>query len=209
MANVSRGSICRRPEARPRNIKSYLDGKRHRESTGTEDREEALEVLRRRIAEAERGRLFDCAGRITLGEMHELLLENCRYQRNRTNPSRQVKRLAEMFGGLRGEDVTEQRIREYCRERLEKDGMTPGTLRRELALLKRLLRFSACRRPRVPFVDMARVESTRQGFFEEDDLQALLAHLPEHTGNLVELLCLTGWRSRKSTRRWKPRGCCA
>jgi integrase len=200
MANVIRGSIYKRPEARTWNMKFYVDGKRHRESTGTEDREEALEVLRRRIAEAERGRLFDCSERITFEEMHELLLENYRFKRNRTDPSRHVRRLAEMFGRMRGEDITEQRIREYCRKRLEKDGMTPGTLRRELALLKRMLRLSASRLPRVPLVDMPRVDNARQGFFEEEELQAVLAHLPEHAQNLVEFLYLTGWRSSEAFR---------
>jgi integrase len=198
MARVSKGSIYRRPEARTWNIKFYVDGKRHRESTGTEDRESALEHLRRRIAEAERGVFHEPSQRITFEEMHQLLLENYRFKRNRTNPSRHVMRLAEVFGDMRGEDITEERIRAYCRKRLERDGMTPGTLRRELAILKRMLRLASARLPRVPLVDMPRVDNARQGFFEEEDVQAVLAHLPEHARNLVEFLYLTGWRSSEA-----------
>src|SRR5262245_56739428 len=106
MAIVSRGSIYKRPETRTWNVKFYVDGKRFRESAGTADREEALQYLRRRIAEAERGLFHAAANRITFEEMHELLLENYRFKRNKTDPSRHVMRLAEMFGRMRGEDIT-------------------------------------------------------------------------------------------------------
>jgi integrase len=39
------------------------------------------------------------------------------------------------------------------------------------------------------------VHNARQGFFEEEDLQRVLPHLPDHARNLVEFLYLTGWRS--------------
>ena len=200
MADVSRGSIYRRPEARTWNIKFYVDGKRHRESTGTDDRDLALAYLERRLEELKSGRFVELTQRITFEEMHDLLLENYRFKRNRTDPTRHVMRLAEMFGGMRGEDITEPRIREYCRKRLERDGMTPGTLRRELAILKRMLRLASSRLPRVPLVDLPRVDNARQGFFEEEDLQAVLHHLPEHARYLVEFLYLTGWRSSEAFR---------
>jgi integrase len=200
MANVSRGSIYRRPEARTWSIKFYVDGRRYRESTGTEDRELALAYLQRRLQEVRTNRFVEQARRVTFEEMHELLLENCRFKRNRTDPTRHVMRLAEMFGGMAGEEITEQRIRDYCRKRLDRDGMTPGTLRRELAILKRMLRLSASRLPRIPVVDMPRVDNARQGFFEEEGLQAVLPHLPEHARYLVEFLYLTGWRSSEAFR---------
>src|SRR5436309_6569486 len=78
--------------------------------------------------------------------------------------------------------------------------MTPGTLRRELAVLKRMLRLASPRLPRVPLVDMPRVDNARQGFFEEEDVQALLPNLPENARNLVEFLYLTGWRVSEALR---------
>ena len=99
---------------------------------------------------------------------------------------------------MNAEEITEERIREYSRKRLERDGMTPATLRRELAILKRMLRLASARLPRVPLVDLPRVDNARQGFFEEEDLQAILPHLPPHAKNLVEFLYLTGWRSSEA-----------
>jgi integrase len=200
MGNVSKGSIHRRAGSPNWSIKFWLDGKRVRESTGTSDRETALAYLRQRLAEARSGRFVTHPQRVTFADMRELLLANYRFKRNRTDPSRHVRRLAESFGDMLGEDITEERITEYSRKRMETDGMTPATLRRELAVLKRMLRLASPRLPRVPLVDMPRVDNARQGFFEEEDLQAILPHLPAHARHLVEFLYLTGWRSSEAFR---------
>src|SRR5262245_36408817 len=76
MSNVSKGSIYRRPETRTWNIKFYVDGRRYRESTETDDRELALAYLARRLEEVRTGRFVEQAQRITFEEMHQLLLEN-------------------------------------------------------------------------------------------------------------------------------------
>jgi integrase len=198
MPSVSRGSLYRRQDRDHWFIKFYVDRQIHRESTGTDYREAALAFLERRVREARLGRLLDTAERITFEQMHELLLENYRFKRNRTDPSRHVKRLAESFGGMLGEDITEERIAEYSRKRLGQDGMAPGTVRRELALLKRMLRLAGGRLPRVPLVDLPRVDNARQGFFEAGDAHAIIARMPPHARNLVEFLYLTGWRSSEA-----------
>src|SRR5436309_13446468 len=110
--------------------------------------------------------------------MRQLLLENYKFKGNRTDPRHHVDRLAESFGHLNAEEITEERIREYARRRMEKEGKAPATLRRELAVLKRMLRLASSRLPRVPLVDMPRVDNARQGFFEQEDVQALLPNLP-------------------------------
>jgi len=200
MPSVSRGSLFRRSGTPNWFIKFYVDGRIKRETAGTADRDEALEFLRRRTEEALCGRFTDVAQRPTFDDLRTRLLENYAFKRNRTDPSRHVKRLAEMFGGMLGEEITEERIAEYSRRRLRSDRVAPATLRKELALLKRMLRLSSHRLPRVPLVDLPRVDNARQGFFDEDELQAILAHLAPHARNLVEFLYLTGWRSSEAFR---------
>lgn len=200
MPDVSKGSLFRRATSPHWFIKFWVDGKRHRESTGTDDRAAALAHLRRRTDEARAGRFVPPTARVTFAEMHELLLANYRFKRNRTDPSRHVRRLAEFFGSMLGEEITEAQIREYSRKRMEADGMSPATLRRELAILKRMLRLASSQLPRVPLVDLPRVDNARQGFFEEEDLQAILPHLPPHARQLVEFLYLSGWRSSEAFR---------
>ncbi|TMQ65533.1 MAG: hypothetical protein E6K78_07480 [Candidatus Eisenbacteria bacterium] len=194
MPSVSAGCIYRQKGTKNWSIKFHVDGKVRRESTGIDDREQALAYLERRVDEARTERFVPVDRRITFDEMRQLLLENYRFKRNRTDPRHHVHRLAESFGHLNADEITEERIREYSRRRLETEGMTPGTLRRELAVLKRMLRLASPRLPRVPLVDMPRVDNARQGFFEEEDVQALLPNLPENARNLVEFLYLTGWR---------------
>ena len=200
MPLVSQGAIYRRKGTQNWAIKFYVDGQVRRETAGTPDRDQALSYLRRRVEEAARGTFIDRSARITFGGMRELLFENYRFKGNRTDPSRHVNNLAEHFGRMRGDEITEERIRAYSTKRLVTDRAKPATLRRELAVLKRMLRLASPRLPRVPLVDMPRVDNARQGFFEEEDLQAILPHLPGHARNLVEFLYLTGWRSGEASR---------
>jgi integrase len=200
MPTVSRGTVFHRKGTENWFIKFYVDGKLKRETTGTRDRELAVELLRRRVEQAMRGLYTDVSQRPTFAEMQAKLVENYEFKRNRTEPTRFLRRLARFFDGVSPEEITEERIAEYSRMRLKTDGAAPATLRRELAVLKRMLRLSSGRLPRVPLVDMPRVDNARQGFFEEEDLQALLPHLPSHARNLVEFLYLTGWRSGEAFR---------
>ena len=200
MPSVSSGSVYRRKGSAFWWIKFSVDGRVQRESAETPDREQATAFLNQRLLEAIHGRYVEIQGRPTFEVMRQRLIENYRYKRNRTDADRHTIRLAEFFGGLRGDEIVEERIEAYTRKRLEVDHAAPATLRRELALLKRMLRLSANRLPRVPLIDMPRVDNARQGFFEEKDLQAILPHLAPHARNLVEFLYLTGWRSGEAFR---------
>jgi integrase len=202
MRTVSKGSLHLRSGTRNWSIKFYVDGHLHRESTGTPDRQTAEAFLRRRLDEAARGCLVPFDDRPTFEDLRERLIENYAYKRNRTDARRHTIRLAEHFAGMRAEDITEERILEYARRRTA-SGAAASTLRRELALLKRMLRLSASRLPRVPLIDLPRVDNARQGFFEEPELEAVLAHLPPHARQLVEFLYLTGWRTGEALQlRW-------
>jgi integrase len=203
MPTVSRGSLFRRPHSPNWFIKFYQDGRPCRETAGTPAPEQALAFLSRRLDEARRGLFQDVSERITFEQMKELLLRNYAFKQNRTDPNRHVKNLATAFGALRGEEITEERISDYSRRRLECDHVAPATLHRELSVLRRMLRLASHRLPRVPVIDMPRVHNARQGFFEEADLQAVLPHLPDHARNLVEFLYLTGWRVGEALKlRW-------
>ncbi len=166
MSRLSRGSVFRRPDSPHWWIGFSIDVRVQRESAGTDDREQALAFLRHRLDEVRRGVFVELTQRIRFEDMRELLLENYRYEANRSDPSAHLKRLGEFFGAYRSEDITEDRIPEYSRKRLGIDRVAPATLRRELAVLKRMLRLGSRRLPRVPLVDLPRVDNARQGFFK-------------------------------------------
>lgn len=200
MTSVSPGTVYSRPGSPHWFIKYYVDGVPKRETTGTPNRDEAEAMLRRRIEEAERGLYRDIGQRITFTQMTESLLRNYAFKQNRTDPRRFIDQLAKSFGTLPGEEITEERIAEHSRKRLEVDLAKPATLHRELAVLRRMLRLASPKLPRVPLIDMPRVYNARQGFFEEGDVQAILPHLPPHARHLIEFLYLTGWRSSEAFR---------
>jgi len=203
MPTVSKGTIFRRAGSPYWFIKFYLDGRMKRETTGTSNPDQAREFLRRRVFEAEQGRYVELSRRPTFLDLRERLLENYEFKRNKTSPSVQVNRLAEYFGRMLAEDITDEHIVEYSRKRMKIDKVQPATLRRELAILKRMLRLSSSRLPRLPVIDMPRVDDARQGFFEKRDLRRIIPHLPPHIRHLVAFLYFTGWRSSEAFRlRW-------
>jgi hypothetical protein len=95
MPTVSEGTLYRRNGSERWYIKFYLDGEPRRESAGTTDREAALEFLKRRLAEARRGLFMEIEQRPKFEELRALLIENYRFKRNRTDPNRDVDRLAD------------------------------------------------------------------------------------------------------------------
>src|SRR5439155_13281988 len=121
MQRISPGSVYRRSGSDAWYIQFSIDGALQRESAGTQDREEAIAFLQRRIDEAIRGRYTDADRRPTFADLERLLLENYEFKRNRTDPRRHVRRLAAFFGGMKAEDITEARIREYSHKRLKGD----------------------------------------------------------------------------------------
>ncbi len=69
-------------------------------------------------------------------------------------------------------------------------------INRELALLKRMfsLAMQATKLLHRPHIPMLREDNTRTGFFEPEQYQAALAHLPEAIRPVITFAYLTGWR---------------
>jgi len=100
---------------------------------------------------------------------------------------------------MRGEGWTHKKgLHETWLKRAPRDTL-------ELAALKRMFRLGlragkVAFRPEFPSLE---VHNTRTGFFEEAELQAVLAELPDHVRPLVQFLALTGWRvSEACSLRW-------
>jgi integrase len=70
-----------------------------------------------------------------------------------------------------------------------------GEINRELAALKRMfsLAVQADKLTRKPHVPMLQERNTRVGFFESEQLDSVLAHLPEEIQPVIEFAKTTGW----------------
>ena len=92
-----------------------------------------------------------------------------------------------------------------------------ATINRSLAALRRAFRLAlrAGRVATLPHFPMLREKNARKGFFEHDQFDAVLKHLPDYLQPVMQVAYITGWRvpSDILTREWRstsismPVGC--
>ena len=176
-------------------------GKKHRESAKSENRAEAVRLLRRRLEEAGKGRPASEARKVLLKDLHDLVSQD--YQLNARKSGRRLasswKRLEGFFGKEeKAVDVNPVRLAAYVRHRTEQ-GAKPGTVKLELAAMKRA--YSLARKSGVLLANECpsdwptiRGGAPRQGFLEEPEFEAVAANLPPDEADLVRFLLATGWR---------------
>lgn len=118
---------------------------------------------------------------------------NGRRSLQRTEDS--LKHLRRHFEGLKVPQISTARVKEYIGMRQD-DGAANGTINRELAALKRMLRlgYQDDRVARVPYIPMLEEENVREGFFEPDEYLRLLKAMPADLRPVVTFAYRTGWR---------------
>jgi len=173
-------------------------GRVHRESSGCSNRTDAMKLLRRRLEEMGRGRLIGPdAERITFDDLAQILLDDYRVNERKSTERAKcsVNRLREFFGPCRALDISTDRAAAYVRAR-QQASAKPATIRNELAALKRMftLAVAAEKLPHRPHILSIEVRNVRTGFFEEPEVRAVLAHLPDDLQPVAEFAYLTGWR---------------
>jgi integrase len=106
-----------------------------------------------------------------------------------------VGHLREAFERTPAAAITYERMDAYVMARLDA-GAKNATVRQEIAILGRMLTLAVRAgrlgvRPQLPEINL---QNTREGFFEPEQLQALLPHLPEQLRPVALFAYLTGWR---------------
>lgn len=173
-------------------------GKRFRESSGSEKKKAASDLLKKRLGEMGTGKLIGPAEeRLTFEDLASMIETDYKVNRRRSHKRLRasLSRLREFFGMSRAVDVTTDRVRQYIEER-QTSGAANATIQNELAALKRAftLAYQARRLSVRPYIPHLRVVNTREGFFEAADLARVLDHLPADLVPLVRFAALTGWR---------------
>ena len=177
------------------------EGRRIRESSGSTVRSEAVKLLRKRLGEISRGKFpGNTAERLRFDDLASMLVDDYIVNERKTLDRAQLslKHLREYFGNARAVDITTDRITAYVKERRQ-DGAAASTVRVEMAALKRAfnLAMRAGRLGRKPVFPVIEVRNTRSGFFEPEELAAVLRELPSHLVPVAEFMYLTGWRKRE------------
>lgn len=180
-------------------IKYYRHGKPYRESAKSTKEGDAKRLLKKREGEISEGKLpgvyFD---KIRFEELAEDFLRDRRInQRSEGDAQKRLNNLNPFFEAMRVTDITTSRINAYVDKRLS-EGAANGTVNRELAALKRMLKLGARHEPpkvaRVPHIEMLKEAEPRQGFFEDIEFEAFRAALPSELHGFVTFGYLTGWR---------------
>jgi hypothetical protein len=171
-------------------IRYHYRGKLYRESSKSENRADAVRLLKHRLGGMGRGRLIGPDAEKTTFEDLSTILQND-YAANGRKSAKRVKlsldHLRCFFGGFRAIDITADRITAYIARRQEQ-GAAAASINRELAALKRALSLAvaAGRMTQRPHFSLLREENARAGFFEQDQFAAMLGELPAYLKPLAQ-----------------------
>ena len=106
-----------------------------------------------------------------------------------------IAHLSRYFDNSRALDITSDRITAYTAMR-QQEGAANSTINKELSALGRMFTL-AQRAGKVitqPHLGKLQENNARKGFFEQDQFNAVLKHLPEALKPLIETAYITGWR---------------
>ena len=175
-------------------------GEKHRESSASTRRSDAVALLQRRLAEIHGGRFAPAARVTTVAVILDLVVADYKAQGRRSLPRCELacKQVTEALGDTLARDLTYSDLNTYvgaCRAR----GWQPATIWYNLAILRRAYTLAGneglvASRPKFPAIT---VDNARQGFFERADFENVRAELQSETAkNVVTFAYLTGWRTR-------------
>ncbi len=179
-------------------IKYSVRGRLIKESTHSTRRTDAVKLLRRRLGEVGRGKLVGPdVEKTTFDDLVTMLLNDYRANGRRSldRVEDAVAHLRASFGLDRALDISADRIIAYAAARQDA-GAAASTINKELSALKRAFKLAeiAGRVDRCPHIAMLREANARVGFFEPQEFDAVLAHLPEYLRAPIVTAYVTGWR---------------
>jgi integrase len=195
------GFVFAKPGSRYLHAQWYVDGQRHRGSTGQTDRATAEAWLGDKLGRIRHGDEAPREDRVTVDDLWRLLRDNYELRRNRSlRIIRYPWKHLVAFFGLRARAVKlGHRLDEYVGHR-RAEGAADATIRYELSLLDRAYQLAVTKkqissrsRPVIekPAEDPSRV---RTGFFTRTEVESLCGHLPPDLADVVQFLFFSAWR---------------
>lgn len=183
-------------------IKYQLPGKRgkyHYESTKSVLKGDAQRLLSERIGDVSRGVTPETANKLTVDKALDHVIDKATLDGRRAVSDTETKirlHLLPYFGAERlMSSITSAEIENYQTDRI-KAGAARATVNRDLAILRRAFRLALRRQEltQMPYIGMLPENNARQGFFEQEEFDAVLAHLPSELQAPLRFAYITGWR---------------
>ena len=172
----------------------YASGKPVRESTGETLETKAKKFLQRQEGKIAEGRPVTVnADRIKFSELTKAVEDDYQLNGKKTLKDLQDRlrlHILPVFGHRRATSITAGDIRQYTRQRMSEERKTKSgklmrvanaTINRELAIIKRAYKLAIKDGLlyHMPGISMLEENNVRKGFFEPEQVQAVLRHLPE------------------------------
>jgi integrase len=180
-------------------IKFYYKGKAYRTSAKTVKITDAKKLLSRYLGEVASGTFKGLRDEtVSVQELFDDFEEDCRRRklRNMNRVVPHMKPIRAWFGAINTEHITERDIDRYIKHRLQL-GRSTTTVNRELQYLGQSLRRAKKKKliEHIPLIERFREDNARQGFFEPEDFERLVAFLPEDLKDFVRFGYYSGWRA--------------
>jgi len=190
-------------------MKYYQNGRARRESTGTDKEGEAKKLLATREGDVARGLpVSPRMGQIKIDELLEDTKTDYKVNGRATLKDldgRCTNHLLPFFGGRKASSLTTADFNRFIEKRQQAEASN-AEINRELAVLKRAFSL-ACEAGKLlhkPHIPMLKENNVRQGFFEPEQFQAVLQHMPAVYHGLIKFAYFTGrCLIEIQTRHWK------
>jgi integrase len=195
-------------------LKYYINGKPVVISAETEDYDEALSMLRTKMAQAvQQGEFTEHPERVRMGQLFDLLLEFYRKHERRStyDVERKIeKHLRPYFGKMKAVAVTSTVIGRYVgARRAPKKRPANASINRELAYVRRAMKLGAQQDPplvlRVPHFEMLPEDNVREGVVTHENYRAVRDALPGYARIALVIAYHTGSRKGELRRIQKDR----
>jgi len=164
-------------------IQYYIHGVLMRESTSSEDKEEAKRQLSVKVGDVAAGRAV-APKRTTIADLCALVLADNRLRNLRDAQHTEMRYQANvepLLGNLLASRFGPAQVRQYVTQRREA-GVSDATINRELAIVRRGFKLGAQEDPplvfRQPAIPKLEENNVRQGFLAPEQYEKLLAELP-------------------------------
>ena len=194
-------------------IDKVIYGKRICESSGTRDRVEAEALLARRVTQARRVHLFGEQREHTFREAAAKFLAENQHKRSLERDRRALAVLDPFIGTLSLQRVHHDTLAPYVRSRLC-NGKSPGTVNRDLAVVRRILNLSARLwrdetdrpwLPVAPLIQMQRHSHAREPYpLSVAEQRLLFSELENHLASMALFKVNKGLREQEVVNlRWQ------
>lgn len=180
-------------------IQYYRNGRACRESSGSAKESDAKRLLKLREGDVARGvPITPKVGRIRFKELAEDVVNDYKINGKRSLPHLKVRlklHILPYFGHLRAASIGTEQLRRYIVTRQD-EGAEQGTINRELTVIRRCfsLGIQSGKLLAKPHMPMLKENNVRKGFFEPEQFQSLLNHLPKDLQPFMTFAYITGWR---------------